>query len=101
MRNNAVSIVSMTELNFHHPLRVHVDLLKVIFSEIENIATENEKEMHTTVCMYWSRKAWGVKATNMKKTFSLLLTRQCLIHYISLSWKILNMLACIQVTVSL
>lgn len=59
----------MTELNSHRTLRTHVDLLKAIFNEIENIATENEKEMHTTVCMHWSHKAWGVKATNMKKTF--------------------------------
>lgn len=59
----------MTELKPRPPLRVHVALLKAIFSEIENIATENEKDMHTTVCMYWSHKAWGVKATNMKKTF--------------------------------
>ena len=59
----------MTELNPRLPLRVHVALLKAIFSEIENIATENEKDMHTTACMYWSHKAWGVKATNMKKTF--------------------------------
>lgn len=59
----------MTNLSPRPPLRVHVALLKAIFSEIENIATENEKEMHTTVCMYWSRKAWGVQATNIKKTF--------------------------------
>lgn len=59
----------MTELNSHRPLRVHVDLLKAIFSEIEKIATENEKEMPTTVGMDWSRKAWGIQATNMEKTF--------------------------------
>ena len=69
MRNNAVSIVSMAELNFPHPLRVHVDLLKAIFNEVETISTENEKEMPTVVGMDWSRKAWGIQATNMKKTF--------------------------------
>lgn len=59
----------MTELN-PSPLRLaHVDLLKAIFNEIENITAENEKEMSTTSSMYWSRKGWGVKATNRKKTF--------------------------------
>lgn len=59
----------MTELN-PGPLRLaHVDLLKAIFNEIENITAENGKEMSTTSSMYWSRKGWGVKATNRKKTF--------------------------------
>ena len=59
----------MAELNFPRPLRVHVDLLKEIFNEVETISTENEKEMPTTVGMDWSRKAWGIQATNMEKTF--------------------------------
>ena len=59
----------MTKLN-PRPLRLaHVDLLKEIFNEIENIAAENKKEMPTASSMYWSRKGWGVKATNRKKTF--------------------------------
>ena len=63
------SVISMTELK-PSPLRLaHVDLLKAIFNEIENITAENEKEMPTTSSMHWSRKGWGVKATNRKKTF--------------------------------
>lgn len=63
------SVISMTKLN-PKPLRLaHVDLLKEIFNEVETITTENEKEMSTTSSMHWSHKAWGVKATNMKKTF--------------------------------
>ena len=62
-------MISMTKLN-PKPLRLaHADLLKEIFNEVETITTENEKEMSTTSSMYWSHKAWGVKATNMKKTF--------------------------------